>query len=94
MELEPGIHQLTHGGRPIPIIPPPNAFLVVGAKASVLIDSGYDSEEDHAARMAYLNRAGAPPLSEVLITHRHGDHAGGAAAPGHGCAAHLPFPGT
>ncbi len=78
MEIEPGIHQLTHGDRPIPIIPPPNAFLVVGADASVLIDSGYDSEEDHQARLAYLRRIGAPPLSEVLLTHRHGDHAGGA----------------
>ena len=65
--------------RLIPIIPPPNAFLVVGGEAFILIDSGYDSEEDHAARMACLNRAGAPPLSGVLITHRHGDHAGSAA---------------
>ena len=79
MELEPGIHQLTFGREPIPGIPPPNAYLVVGSRASLLIDSGFDEKADHEERMAYLQQAGGPPVEELLLTHRHADHAGGAA---------------
>ena len=77
MELEPGIHQLAHGRKPFGI-PSPNVYLIQGTDASMFVDSGWDSEEDHAARMAYLKEVGGPPLTGLLITHRHGDHGGGA----------------
>ena len=78
MEREPGIHQLTIGKEPFAGFPPPNAFLVCGAEASVLIDAGWEGEADHEARLAALRDADAPPLMMVLLTHRHPDHAGGA----------------
>lgn len=78
MELEPGIHQLTFGREPLPGFPPPNAFLVFGSEASVLIDAGWESEDDHRARAAYLREVNAPPVAEIIVTHRHPDHAGGA----------------
>ena len=77
MELEPGIHQLSHGRKPFGI-PAPNVYLIQGTDASMFIDSGWDNEDDHAARMAYLKDIGGPPLTGLLITHRHGDHGGGA----------------
>ena len=77
MELEPGIHQLAHGRKPFGI-PSPNVYLIQGTDASMFVDSGWDNEDDHIARMAYLKDVGGPPLTEVLITHRHGDHGGGA----------------
>ena len=77
MELERGIHQMAHGRQPFGI-PSPNVYLVQGARASMLIDSGYDEEDDHAARMAYIRQVGGPPVVGVLVTHRHRDHAGGA----------------
>jgi glyoxylase-like metal-dependent hydrolase (beta-lactamase superfamily II) len=79
MELEPGIRQMTIGREPFKGFPPPNAFLVSGTDASLLIDAGYDSEEDHRERMAYIAEAGVPPIVELMITHRHSDHGGGAA---------------
>ena len=79
MQLEPGIHQLTIGREPFAGFPPPNSFLVVGKDSSVLIDAGWDDEDDHRARMAYIEFVGAPPISELIITHRHPDHGGGAA---------------
>ena len=79
MELEPGIHQLTFGREPIPGIPPPNSYLIAGTKAAILIDCGYDEIVDHQKRMAYLNAIGCPDVTELLLTHRHQDHAGGAA---------------
>ncbi len=78
MELEPGIHQLTFGRDPLPGFPAPNAFLVFGADASVLIDSGWENEDDHRARVDYLREVNAPPVAEIIITHRHPDHGGGA----------------
>ncbi len=78
MELEPGIHQLTFGREPLPGFPPPNAFLVCGSDAAVLIDAGWESEDDHRARAAYVREINAPPISEIIVTHRHPDHAGGA----------------
>ena len=79
MEVEPGIHQMTIGREPFEGFPPPNAFLVYGADASVLIDAGYDDPQDHRERMAYIADAGVPPVVELMITHRHPDHGGGAA---------------
>ncbi len=79
MEIEPGIRQMTIGREPFKGFPPPNAFLVYGSDASVLVDVGYDSEDDHRERMAYIADAGVPPVVELMITHRHPDHGGGAA---------------
>ena len=80
MEFEPGIHQLTIGREPFKGFPPPNSFLVFGTSSSVLIDAGYEDASDHGARMAYLREAGPPPVSEIIVTHRHPDHGGGALA--------------
>ena len=77
MELERGIHQMAHGRQPFGI-PSPNVYLVQGSRAAMLIDSGYDEDDDHAARMDYIRHAGGPSIMGVLVTHRHRDHAGGA----------------
>lgn len=79
MELEPGIHQLTIGREPFAGFATPNSFLVVGNDTSLLIDAGWDNEDDHRERMAYIEALDAPPVSELIITHRHPDHGGGAA---------------
>jgi endoribonuclease LACTB2 len=79
MQLEPGIHQLTIGREPFAGFPTPNAFLVFGSETSILIDAGWDNEDDHKERMATIEALGAPPVSELIITHRHPDHGGGAA---------------
>ena len=78
MELEPGIHQMTFGRDPLPGFPAPNAYLVFGSDASVLIDAGWENDDDHQARVAYIREVNAPPVSEIIITHRHPDHGGGA----------------
>ena len=78
MELEPGIHQLSIGREPLPGFPAPNCFLVFGSDTSILIDAGWESDDDHQARMRYIREVNAPPISEIIITHRHPDHGGGA----------------
>ena len=89
MELEPGMdstntpsRRLDATRRRCPGSPRPTAFLVFGADASVLIDSGWENEDDHRARVTrfpdYLREVNAPPVAEIIITHRHPDHGGGA----------------
>ena len=78
MELEPGVHQLTFGRQTSAGIAAPNAYLVCGTDASVLLDTGWNNEADHQARLAYIREVGAPPLVELVMMHRHPDHAGGA----------------
>ena len=80
MEMEPGIHQITVGREPFAGFPPPNVFLVSGTDASVLIDAGWEGDDDQTQRMAAIAEAKAPPIIAVLLTHRHADHAGGALA--------------
>ena len=76
--MEKGIRQVMVGREPFAGFPPPNAYLVSGADASILIDTGWEGEADHDARMAAIAEAGGAPLSRVVLTHRHADHAGGA----------------
>ena len=69
---------MTIGHEPFKGFPPPNAFLVSGTEASLLIDTGYDEEDDHRERMAYIAAANVAPIVEVIITHSHTDLGGGA----------------
>ncbi len=80
MEQELGVHQLSFGREPFEGFPPPNSFLVSGTSASILIDAGWDNPDDHQSRLDYLKAKRAPDVIEMLVTHRHPDHAGGALA--------------
>lgn len=55
-----------------------NAFVVMGARP-ILVDSGWGVGSDELLRA--LGRAGVAPreLALIVLTHGHGDHAGGAA---------------
>jgi glyoxylase-like metal-dependent hydrolase (beta-lactamase superfamily II) len=89
MEIEPGIHQLTIGREPFQGFPPPNSFIVAGTDATIMIDAGWDDPQDNEARLAYLRDLGGPPLTEIIITHKHPDHGGGAAHLHHATGASL-----
>ena len=68
MELEPGIHQMTFGKEPLPGFHAPNSYLVFGTDTSILIDTGWENNDDHRSRMAYLRQTNSPPISEIIIT--------------------------
>ncbi len=55
-----------------------NVFLVTGDRAAVFIDSGHDDPAETSALLEAWERVGSPPVAAMALTHRHGDHVGGA----------------
>ncbi|MCS7206903.1 MAG: MBL fold metallo-hydrolase [Dehalococcoidia bacterium] len=80
MEIVPGVHAITVGQSPGPGLFPPNSYLIVGTRASALVDTGWNQPEHIQARLDYIQTLKPPPLIALILTHRHPDHMGGAAA--------------
>ena len=56
---------------------PPNVYLIRDGKEGILVDSGIDSEESTEIQLNYLS-AQAIDLQQIVLTHHHMDHMGGA----------------
>lgn len=69
-EVVPGVYQLT--------LPTVNCFLLHTDEGNVLIDTGQETQA--AQILAALEQANLERPKELLLTHCHPDHAGGAAA--------------
>jgi len=84
MRLTPGIHLVgggTWGGMGLSPGPDCNCYLIECGGAWVLVDTGSGVGASPAAIAAHVEAAGASVagLAAILLTHMHGDHAGGAA---------------
>jgi len=56
-----------------------NSYLVAGSRGAVIVDPGPD-DEAHLDRIDQLLRAAGVRVTDVLLTHHHGDHAHAARA--------------
>ncbi len=76
-EVIPGIHQAR---LPIPDNPLEytNVYLVQGDSGYLLIDAGWNSEEALQVLKNQMNEIGADlkDISQIVVTHAHGDHYG------------------
>ena len=75
VEIAPGVHQLAVGEG---YLPPPNVFFVVGARRSAFIDTAFGKDDEIDAHLKAWSRAGRLEVAGIVLTHRHGDHIGGA----------------
>jgi hydroxyacylglutathione hydrolase len=85
MELVPGVHLVGSGqlGMCLSHDDDCNIYLIDGGTDSVLVDAGCGLGAEYV--LAAIAAAHAPPVSRILLTHAHPDHAAGAA----GLAARL-----
>ncbi len=75
MEIAPGVHQVAIGEGHFP---PPNVFFVAGEHRAAFIDTAFGKDEEVNAYIDLWNRTGKPEVAGIVLTHRHGDHIGGA----------------
>ncbi|GAG35115.1 unnamed protein product, partial [marine sediment metagenome] len=88
MEITPRVHSIPalHAAFSGPLAP--NVYLVVDGGHGALIDTGYPDEASIKPRLEYLQGIVGPSagsgfalkLSQIIVTHHHIDHCGGAQA--------------
>ena len=78
-EIAPGVHQMVVGEGAHEGVYAPNVYLVVGSERAAIIDTAYGKDEEVESYLAHWRSLGAPDVAAIILTHRHGDHIGGAA---------------
>ena len=78
-EIAPGVHQMVVGEGAHEGVYAPNVYLVVGSERAVIIDTAYGKDEEVEAYLDFWRSIGSPEVAAIVLTHRHGDHIGGAA---------------
>lgn len=79
-EIAAGVHQITVGESAHAGVYPPNVYLLIGTQRAAFIDTAYGSDAELSAHLDLWRAHGKPQVAAVILTHRHGDHIGGAAA--------------
>lgn len=78
-EIATGVHQMVVGEGAHEGVYAPNVYLVVGKDRAAIIDTAYGKDEEIEAYLSHWQSLGAPEVAAIVLTHRHGDHIGGAA---------------
>ena len=83
-EIAPGVHQMVVGEGAHEGVYAPNVYLVVGSERAAIIDTAYGKDEEVETYLNHWRSVGAPDvaapdIAAIILTHRHGDHIGGAA---------------
>ena len=74
MEIYPNIHNIVSENKTGQGIT--NAYLVTGTTGSVLIDTGWKSDEQSERIINYINKIDCTTLKYIIVTHRHPPHWG------------------
>ena len=77
-EIAPGVHQMVVGEGAHEGVYAPNVYLVVGSERAAIIDTAYGKDEEVEAYLGHWRSVGSPDVAAIVLTHRHGDHIGGA----------------
>lgn len=78
-EIAPGVHKMVVGEGAHEGVYAPNVYLVVGSERAAIIDTAYGKDEEVEAYLSHWRSVGSPDIAAIVLTHRHGDHIGGAA---------------
>ncbi len=72
------VKRITVGDSAFVGVYPPNVYLVAGDGKAVFIDTAYGKDEEVEAQLEAWESLGKPTVEGIVLTHRHGDHIGGA----------------
>ena len=72
------VHRTTVGEGAFAGVYAPNVYLVVGEGKAAFIDTAYGRDEEVDAQLQAWESLGKPSVEGIVLTHRHGDHIGGA----------------
>ena len=78
-EIALGVHRMVVGEGAHEGVYAPNVYLVVGSARAAIVDTAYGKDEEVDAYLRRWRSVGAPEVAAIVLTHRHGDHIGGAA---------------
>ena len=77
-EIAAGVHQMVVGEGAHEGVYAPNVYLVVGSERAAIIDTAYGKDAETDYYLAQWRAMGSPEIAAIVLTHRHGDHIGGA----------------
>ena len=77
-QIAAGIHQITVGEGAHEGVYVPNVYLIAGGAQAAFVDTAYGADEEISAHLSQWRALGQPPIAAIILTHRHGDHIGGA----------------
>ena len=72
------VHRITVGEGAFVGVYAPNVYLVLGDAKAAFIDTAYGKDDEVRAQLAAWEALGSLPVAGIILTHRHGDHIGGA----------------
>ncbi|MCH7626810.1 MAG: MBL fold metallo-hydrolase [Chloroflexi bacterium] len=81
MEIAPGVELITVNETEYMdgFTHTPNVYFIQGSEGVAFIDTAFGKDEEQQAYLELWKSRGSPSVKAIILTHRHGDHIGGAA---------------
>lgn len=77
-QIAAAVYQITVGEGAHEGVYAPNVYLIAGGSQAAFVDTAYGAEAEISAHLSQWQALGQPPIAAIILTHRHGDHIGGA----------------
>ena len=81
MEIAPGVELITVNETEYMdgFTHTPNVYFIQGSEGVAFVDTAFGKDEEQQAYLELWKSRGGPTVMAIILTHRHGDHIGGAA---------------
>lgn len=81
MEIAPGVELITVNETEYMdgFTHTPNVYFIQGSDGVAFVDTAFGKDEEQQAYLELWKSRGSPSVKAIILTHRHGDHIGGAA---------------
>ncbi len=77
-DVTPNVQRIAVGPEGSPGQYPPNVFLITGRSGAAFVDTAYGHDDEVETALDAWRARGSLPVAAIVLSHRHGDHVGGA----------------